>query len=109
MFKRNMTSSISMKYMANPIGVKGIGKYEVKDAGNMHSVTIQERWTPVHVKAAINYNSLIDHWYEGKRYEKIWQWNKRLSGCIWKKMTFGFDTQSHIKGHEDPREILEYD
>ena len=62
-FKRNMTS-LHFDVMANPIGVKGIGKYQVKDIDNPFST--YKKGTPVHVKSAINYNSLIDYWYEGK-------------------------------------------
>ena len=65
--------------MANPIGVKGIGKYQIKDDDNPFSK--YKKGTPVHVKAAINYNSLLEHWYEGRKYEKIGN-GERLNGCI---------------------------
>ncbi len=78
-FKRNM-HNLSYDVMANPIGVKGIGKYEVKDEESPFSK--YKKGAPVHVKAAINYNSLIDHWYEGKRYEKITNGTKSNYGDI---------------------------
>jgi DNA polymerase elongation subunit (family B) len=102
LFKRNM-HNLSYDVMANPIGVKGIGKYEVKDEESPFSK--YKKGAPVHVKAAINYNSLIDHWYEGKRYEKISNGTK-IKWVYLKENTFGFDAIA-FKGHEDPREILE--
>ena len=101
-FKRNMTS-LHYDVMANPIGVKGIGKYEVKDSENAFSQ--YKKGTPVHVKSAINYNSLIDYWYEGKRYSKITNGNK-IKWVYLKENEFGFDTIGY-KGYEDPPQILD--
>ena len=101
-FKRNMTS-LHYDVMANPIGVKGIGKYEVKDSESAFSQ--YKKGTPVHVKSAINYNSLIDYWYEGKRYEKITNGNK-IKWVYLKENEFGFDTIAY-KGYEDPPQILD--
>ena len=90
--------------MANPIGVKGIGKYQVKDE-ECHS-SKYKKGTPVHVnKASINYNSLIDYWYEGKKYEKITNGNK-IKWVYLKENEFGFDSIA-FKGYEDPPQILE--
>jgi len=102
LFKRNM-HNLSYDVMANPIGVKGIGKYEMKDEES--SFSKYKKGAPVHVKAAINYNSLIDHWYEGKRYEKISNGSK-IKWVYLKENSFGFDAIA-FKGHEDPKEILE--
>ena len=74
--------------MANPIGVKGIGKYQVKDEKS--SFSKYKKGTPVHVKASINYNSLIDYWYEGKKYEKITNGSK-IKWVYLKENQFGFD------------------
>ena len=101
-FKRNMTS-LHYDVMANPIGVKGIGKYQVKDAESVFSS--YKKGTPVHVKSAINYNSLIDYWYEGKRYGKITNGNK-IKWVYLKENEFGFDSIAY-KGYEDPPQILE--
>ena len=95
--------NLSYDVMANPIGVKGIGKYEMKDEES--SFSKYKKGAPVHVKAAINYNSLIDHWYEGKRYEKISNGSK-IKWVYLKENQFGFDAIA-FKGHEDPKEILE--
>jgi len=101
-FKRNMTS-LHYDVMANPIGVKGIGKYEVKDSENAFSQ--YKKGTPVHVKSAINYNSLIEYWYEGRKYEKISNGTK-IKWVYLKENEFGFDTIAY-KGHEDPPQVLD--
>ena len=101
-FKRNMTS-LHYDVMANPIGVKGIGKYEVKDAESVFSS--YKKGTPVHVKSSINYNSLIDYWYEGKRYGKITNGNK-IKWVYLKENEFGFDSIAY-KGYEDPPQVLD--
>ena len=101
-FKRNMTS-LHYDVLANPIGVKGIGKYQVKDIESVFSS--YKKGTPVHVKSSINYNSLIDYWYEGKRYEKIGNGNK-IKWVYLKENEFGFDSIAY-KGYEDPPQILE--
>ena len=101
-FKRNM-SNLHYDVMANPIGVKGIGKYEVKDEDSPFST--YKKGAPVHVKAAINYNSLLEHWYEGRKYEKIGNGNK-IKWVYLKDNEFGFDTIAY-KGYEDPPQILD--
>ena len=101
-FKRNM-NMLHYDVMANPIGVKGIGKYEVKDDDSPFST--YKKGAPVHVKAAINYNSLLQHWYEGRKYEKIGNGNK-IKWVYLKDNEFGFDTIAY-KGYEDPPQILD--
>ena len=101
-FKRNM-NSLHFAVMANPIGVKGIGKYEVKVEDSAFSV--YKKGTPVHVKSAINYNSLLDYWYEGRKYEKITNGSK-IKWVYLKNNEFGFDTIVY-KGYEDPPQILD--
>ena len=101
-FKRNM-NSLHFDVMANPIGVKGIGKYEVKVEDSAFSV--YKKGTPVHVKSAINYNSLLDYWYEGRKYEKITNGSK-IKWVYLKNNEFGFDTIGY-KGYEDPPQILD--
>ena len=87
-FKRNM-SMLHYDVMANPIGVKGIGKYEVKDTDSPFSTF--RKGAPVHVKAAINYNSLLEYWYEGRKYEKITN-STKIKWVYLKDNEFGFDT-----------------
>jgi len=101
-FKRNM-NNLHYDVLANPIGVKGIGKYQEKDIESPFNG--YKKGTPVHVKSAINYNSLIDYWYEGKRYEKIANGNK-IKWVYLKENEFGFDSIAY-KGYEDPPQILE--
>lgn len=101
-FKRNM-SMLHYDVMANPIGVKGIGKYEVKDTDSPFSTF--RKGAPVHVKAAINYNSLLEYWYEGRKYEKITN-STKIKWVYLKDNEFGFDTIGY-KGYEDPPQILD--
>ena len=102
-FKRNM-HNLSYEVMANPIGVKGIGKYISKDEET--SFAKYKKGAPVHVKAAINYNSILLHWFEGRKYEKITNGNK-IKWVYLKNNEFGFDTIGY-KGYEDPPQILEF-
>jgi len=58
------------------------------------------------VKAAINYNSLLEYWFEGRKYEKIGNGNK-IKWVYLKENEFGFDTIGY-KGWEDPPQILDF-
>jgi len=103
LFKRNM-HMLHYDVMANPIGVKGIGKYEVKDTDSPFSRF--KKGAPAHVKAAINYNSLIEHWYEGRKYEKITN-STKIKWVYLKDNEFGFDSIA-FKGYEDPPQLLDF-
>jgi hypothetical protein len=100
-FKRNM-HMLHYDVMANPIGVKGIQKYTEKSDETFQAF---KKGAPVHVKSAINYNSLLQHWYEGRKYEKINNGTK-IKWVYLKDNEFGFDTIAY-KGYEDPPQILE--
>ena len=100
-FKRNM-HMLHYDVMANPIGVKGIQKYTA-DSDEVFQTF--KKGAPVHVKSAINYNSLLQHWYEGRKYEKISNGTK-IKWVYLKDNEFGFDTIAY-KGYEDPPQILE--
>ena len=100
-FKRNM-HMLHYDVMANPIGVKGIQKYTA-DSDEVFQTF--KKGAPVHVKSAINYNSLLQHWYEGRKYEKITNGTK-IKWVYLKDNEFGFDTIAY-KGYEDPPQILE--
>jgi len=101
LFKRNM-HNLHYDVMANPIGVKGIQKYTQKSDDTFQ---LFKKGAPVHVKSAINYNSLLQHWYEGRKYEKISNGTK-IKWVYLKDNEFGFDTIAY-KGYEDPPQILE--
>ena len=101
LFKRNM-HMLHYDVMANPIGVKGIQKYTQKSDDTFQ---LFKKGAPVHVKSAINYNSLLQHWYEGRKYEKISNGTK-IKWVYLKDNEFGFDTIAY-KGYEDPKEILD--
>ena len=96
-------TSLHFDVMANPIGVKGIGKYQIKDDDNPFAT--YKKGTPVHVKAAINYNSLLEHWYEGRKYTKISN-GEKIKWVYLKENEFGFETIAY-KGYEDPPQILD--
>ena len=100
-FKRNM-HMLHYDVMANPIGVKGIQKYTADSDEVFHTF---KKGAPVHVKSAINYNSLLQHWYEGRKYEKISNGTK-IKWVYLKDNEFGFETIAY-KGYEDPPQILE--
>jgi len=100
-FKRNM-HMLHYDVMANPIGVKGIQKYTEETDETFSTF---KKGAPVHVKSAINYNSLLQHWYEGRKYEKISNGTK-IKWVYLKENEFGFDTIAY-KGYEDPPQILE--
>ncbi len=100
-FKRNM-HMLHYDVMANPIGVKGIQKYTEKSDEVFQTF---KKGAPVHVKSAINYNSLLQHWYEGRKYEKISNGTK-IKWVYLRDNEFGFDTIAY-KGYEDPPQILE--
>ena len=101
LFKRNM-HMLHYDVLANPIGVKGIQKYTEKSS---ETFQLFKKGAPVHVKSAINYNSLLQHWYEGRKYEKISNGTK-IKWVYLKDNEFGFDTIAY-KGYEDPKEILD--
>ena len=96
-------NSLHFDVMANPIGVKGIGKYEVKVEDSAFSV--YKKGTPVHVKSALAYNGLLSYFKQDKRYEKITNGSK-IKWVYLKNNEFGFDTIGY-KGYEDPPQILE--
>ena len=102
-FKRNL-HMLHYSVLANPIGVKGIGKYISKDEES--SFSKYKKGAPVHVKAAINYNSILHHWFEGRKYEKITNGNK-IRWVYIKNNEFGFDVIGY-KGYEDPPQILDF-
>ena len=101
LFKRNM-HNLHYDVIANPIGVKGIQKYTEKSEETFQAF---KKGAPVHVKSAINYNSLLQHWYEGRKYEKISNGTK-IKWVYLKDNEFGFETIAY-KGYEDPPQILE--
>jgi len=102
-FKRNL-HMLHYSVLANPIGVKGIGKYISKDEES--SFSKYKKGAPVHVKAAINYNSILHHWFEGRKYEKITNGNK-IRWVYLKNNEYGFDVIGY-KGYEDPPQILDF-
>ena len=101
LFKRNM-HNLHYDVIANPIGVKGIQKYTEKTD---ETFQLFKKGAPVHVKSAINYNSLLQHWYEGRKYEKISNGTK-IKWVYLKDNEFGFETIAY-KGYEDPPQILD--
>ena len=101
-FKRNMTS-LHYDVLANPIGVKGIGKYQVKDIESAFSS--YKKGTPVHVKSAINYNDMLHHF--GIRDHETIKDGDKIKWAYLKGNPYGFDTIA-LRGYDDPPEVVEF-
>ena len=66
-FKESM-KLVDFDKIAMPTGVKNLKKYSAGKNGNF---TQFAKGAPAHVKAAITYNDLLDHFGVGGKYEKI--------------------------------------
>lgn len=79
-----------------PTGVKELSKWATDN--NKHL-----KGTPVHVKAAMNYNRLLDHW-NIKHLPKITDGDK-IQWCYLKKNEFNFETMA-LPNNDDPLVIV---
>lgn len=114
-FKKGM-KAMDYDDIASPTGVKRLGKFIKKvdesnfresdsEIGGKLITTYYKKASPVHVKASLAYNDLIDY-YDKKRYGKILSGDK-IKWVYLKQNPFNLPVLAY-KGNEDPPEILDY-
>ena len=106
-FKKSI-SNLSIDDIANPVGVKNIEKYTPKKTDkfeNVGATTSIMTGTPVHVKASIYYNDLLKYFKKNK-YEPIVS-DSKMRWVYLKDNPFKLDVVGY-KGHEDPKEIMDF-
>jgi hypothetical protein len=107
---------MSYDEISSPTGVKRLGKFIKKvDERNFHHgdrtiggkliTTYYAKATPVHVKASLAYNDMIDY-YDKKRYSKIAS-GEKIKWVYLKQNPLSLAVLAY-KGDEDPPEILQY-
>ena len=82
-----------------PTGVKDVDKWRTDKFGQ------RKKGTPVHVKAALNYNDLLDN-TNNKSVPHIQDGEKILWGYL-KPNSYNFDTMA-LKGYQDPKELIDF-
>ncbi len=114
-FKKGM-KAMSYDDIASPTGVKRLGKFiknvdernfQHKDTsvGGKLISTYYAKATPVHVKASLAYNDMIDY-YDKKRYSKI-VGGEKIKWVYLKQNPLNLSVLAY-KGDEDPPEVLQY-
>ena len=101
-FKESM-KLVDFDRIAMPTGVKNMKKYSAGKNGNF---TRFAKGAPAHVKAAITYNDLLDHFGVGGKYEKIGNAEK-IKWVYLKQNEYGLDSCGY-KGYEDPTQIIDF-
>jgi len=101
-FKESM-KLVDFDKIAMPTGVKNLKKYSAGKNGNF---TQFAKGAPAHVKAAITYNNLLDHFGVGDKYEKIGN-SEKIKWVYLKTNELGLDSCGY-KGYEDPPEIVQF-
>jgi hypothetical protein len=87
-----------------PSGVKGIKKYSNKSKGK-NMFTSMKSGAPVHVKASVSYNDLLQH-YKANHLEPIRDHSK-IKWVYLKSNPFHLDAIAY-KGYDDPDEIMDF-
>ena len=114
-FKKAM-KAMSFDQIASPTGVKRVDAFSVtnvndifkRDSGEVGGTLITtsyKKGSPVHVKAALAYNDLLEH-FKKKKYPKIRNGDK-IKWVYLKNNPLGLPVCAY-KGHEDPDEILAF-
>ena len=113
-FKKAM-KAMSYDEISSPTGVKRIDKFKcsmdretglpVNVPGGKIITTYYEKATPVHVKASMAYNDMIEY-YKIKRYPKISN-GEKIKWVYLKQNPLNLPVLAY-KGFDDPAEILEY-
>jgi hypothetical protein len=65
-----------------------------------------KKGTPVHVKSAINYNDLLVHFGDNKKYKFIFN-GEKIKWVYLKRNELGIDVIAY-KGHEDSPKVLDF-
>ena len=87
-----------------PTGVKNVDSYIVKTVKNSVFPNLA-KGVPIHVRSAINYNSLLEH-YKLKEHVPIRSGDK-IRWAYLKQNQFGLKTIA-LKGNDDPEEIVKF-
>jgi len=113
-FKKAM-KAMNFDEIASPTGVKRVDKFKcsmdretglpVNVPGGKMISTYYEKATPVHVKASMAYNDMIDY-YKIKRYPKISN-GEKIKWVYLKQNPLNLPVLAY-KGYDDPAKILEY-
>ena len=101
-FKESM-KLVDFDKIAMPTGVKNLKKYSAGRNGNF---TQFAKGAPAHVKAAITYNDLLDHFGVGGKYEKISN-SEKIKWVYLKQNELGLNSCGY-KGYEDPQQIVDF-
>jgi len=99
-FKNKIKDSQVLNVMKNS-GVKNITKY----TKGREAFSGYMSGTPAHVKAAINYNDLVEQ-SGTKTYAKLID-GEKVKWAYLKDNPYGFDTMA-LRGYEDPTEIIQF-
>lgn len=94
------------KELARPMSVKHINKY-VGEVVKHQPFNFRVKGTPVHVKAAINYNDFLRYYKLDTRYSYISD-NFKIKWVYLKQNPFGLDTLAFKDNDEDPKEVVDY-
>ena len=89
---KSKLNTFSVNEMAKPTGVKNFKKYSRENG-------------PAHVKAALNYNFLLDKFGYGKKYQPIMDGGK-IKWVYLKDNPYGIEGLAY-KGFDDPKEIMD--
>ena len=113
-FKKAM-KAMDYNEISSPTGVKRIDKFQcsmdrdsglpVNIPGGKLITTYYEKATPVHVKASMAYNDMLEY-YNIKRYPKISN-GEKIKWVYLKQNPLNLNTIAY-KGYDDPPEILKY-
>ena len=101
-FKESM-KLLNFDRIAMPTGVKNLKKYSNGKAGKFTNFA---KGSPAHVKAAITYNDLINHFGLTKKYEKITS-SEKIRWVYLKQNELGLESCAY-KGYEDPPQIIDF-
>ena len=111
-FKKNIRI-LSLEQIAKPTTVKNVKKYTAKiNKGQKHMTASSAgfrnyiKGSPVHVKASIMYNNLIDFYGLDKKYSKI-EDSEKIRWVYLTQNEFDIDALA-FKGYEDPVEVMNF-